>query len=128
MAVDMNRDETEHAQAEPKLKTGSEIPAAKKLELINMVSYQSGAVVSRAVLGRKLGNVTLFAFDEEQRLSEHTAPFDVLADILEGAAEIVIEGERFELHAGEIILMPGNRPHALRAISRFKMLLIMIRS
>ena len=77
-----------------------------------MVSYQSGAVVSRVVLGRKLGNVTLFAFDEQQGLSEHSAPFDALADILEGAAEIVIEGERFELHAGEVILMPGNRPHA----------------
>lgn len=85
-------------------------------------------MVSRVLIRRDKGNVTLFAFDEGQELSEHTAPFDALVYLLEGNAEILISGKAFNLGAGDTILMPANRPHALRAISRFKMLLTMIRS
>jgi quercetin dioxygenase-like cupin family protein len=97
-------------------------------QAVNLVSYQEGAVVSRVLLRRDTGNVTLFAFDEGQELSEHTAPFDAMVHVLEGRVEIKIAGQPFELGAGEMILMPANQPHALRALSRFKMLLTMIRS
>ena len=109
-------------------KTKGEIVPAEADRLVELASYQEGSVVSRVLLRRSTGNVTLFTFDEGQELSEHTAPFDALVHVLEGKAEIVIAGKPFQLGAGEVILMPANRPHALRAISRFKMLLIMIRS
>jgi quercetin dioxygenase-like cupin family protein len=109
-------------------KTKGEIVPAEVDRVVELASYQEGSVVSRVLIRRSTGNVTLFAFDEGQELSEHTAPFDALVHVLEGKAEIVIAGKPFQLGAGEVILMPANRPHALRAISRFKMLLIMIRS
>ena len=109
-------------------KTKGEIVPAEADRLVELASYQEGSVVSRVLLRRSTGNVPLFTFDEGLELSEHTAPFDALVHVLEGKAEIVIAGKPFELGAGEVILMPANRPHALRAISRFKMLLIMIRS
>ena len=87
-----------------------------------------GAVVSREIVKKSTGNVTLFAFDEGQGLSEHTAPFDALVQVVDGQAEITISGDRHVVAAGEIILMPANRPHALKALGRFKMMLIMIRS
>ncbi len=98
------------------------------LNLVEMVKYQDGAVVSRQVVKEDAGNVTLFAFDQEQGLSEHTAPYDALAHILEGEAEITISGKPFHLKAGEVILMPANEPHALKATQKFKMLLTMIRA
>jgi quercetin dioxygenase-like cupin family protein len=85
-------------------------------------------VVSRTLLHRTAGTVTLFAFDEGQGLSEHTAPFDALAHILEGVAEITISGKPLTLGAGEVVLMPANQPHALKATSKFKILLTMIQS
>jgi quercetin dioxygenase-like cupin family protein len=94
----------------------------------DLVDYQSDAIVSREVLKKKTGSVTLFAFDAGQGLSEHTAPFDALVQVLDGEAEIIIAGKRHRVRAGELILMPANRPHALRAVQRFKMMLIMIRS
>jgi quercetin dioxygenase-like cupin family protein len=109
-------------------KAKGEIVPAEANRVVELASYQEGSVVSRILIRRSTGNVTLFAFDESQELSEHTAPFDALVHVLEGDAEIVIAGKPFQLGAGEVILMPANRPHALRAISRFKMLLIMIRS
>jgi len=109
-------------------KTKGEIVPAEADRLVELANYQEGSVVSRVLIRRGTGNVTLFAFDEGQELSEHTAPFDALVHVLEGKAEIAIAGKSFQLGAGEAILMPANRPHALRAISRFKMLLIMIRS
>ncbi len=109
-------------------RTKGEIAPAEADRLVELGSYQPGSVVSRVLIRRSTGNVTLFAFDEGQELSEHTAPFDAFVHVLEGTAEIVIDGERFALGAGEVILLPANRPHALRAISKFKMLLIMIRS
>jgi len=98
------------------------------LKFIDLVDYQEGAVVSRTIVDKKTGTVTLFAFDEGQGLSEHTAPFDALVYILDGEAEIVISGKAFRVKAGEIIIMPANEPHALRAVKKFKMVLVMIRS
>lgn len=96
--------------------------------VVDMVGYQDGAVVSRTVLKQPAGNVTLFAFDAGQELSEHTAPYDALVQVLDGEAEITIAGRPHRLRAGDLILMPANKPHALRAPARFKMLLTMIRS
>ena len=109
-------------------KPKGEIVPAEADRVVELASYQEGSVVSRVLIRRSTGNVTLFAFDEAQELTEHTAPFDALVHVLDGKAEIVIAGKSFQLGPGEVILMPANRPHALRAISRFKMLLIMIRS
>jgi quercetin dioxygenase-like cupin family protein len=107
---------------------GSELQPAERVQLGKLVSYQPGAVVSRALISRKAGTVTLFAFDAGQGLSEHTAPYDALAHILEGEAEITISGRPLKLAGGETVLMPANQPHALKALSPFKMLLTMIRS
>jgi quercetin dioxygenase-like cupin family protein len=93
-----------------------------------LVNYQEGAVVSREILKKPTGNVTLFAFDDGQGLSEHTAPFDALVQVLEGEAEITIAGQPRRLGGGEMILMPAGQPHALRALKPFKMILTMIRS
>lgn len=95
---------------------------------VELVGYQDGAVVSRSVLKGATGNVTLFAFDAGQELSEHTAPYDALVQVLDGEAEITIAGEPHRLRGGDLIVMPANRPHAVRAIARFKMMLTMIRS
>ena len=128
MVVNANIEEMARPAVEDETKSRSEIPAANTVELGNIVSYQAGAVVSRAIVSRKTGTITLFAFDAGQGLSEHTAPFDALVHVLEGKAEIAIDGEPFQLSGGEAILLPANRPHAVRATSRFKMLLVMIRS
>ena len=94
----------------------------------DLVSYQKGAIVSREIIRRKTGTVTLFAFDKGQGLSEHTAPFDALVHLLDGEAEITISGQPHHVTAGDLLLMPANEPHALHATKRFKMLLTMIRS
>jgi quercetin dioxygenase-like cupin family protein len=104
------------------------MPSAEVVPLIDLVNYQEGAVVSRTLAKRATGTVTLFAFDEGQGLSEHTAPFDALAHLLEGEAEIVVAGKPLRAAAGEAVLMPANQPHSLKALTRFKMLLTMIRS
>lgn len=101
---------------------------AKVARLNDLVDYQEGSVVSRTVIDRKTGSVTLFAFDVGQGLSEHTVPYDALVHLLEGKAKIVISGKEFRLKEGETIIMPANEPHALKAISRFKMLLMMIKA
>ncbi len=105
-----------------------EIPPAQPVLLADLVNYQDGSIVSRVLLSRETGTVTLFAFDEEQSLSEHTAPFDALVQMLEGEMEISIDHKPFGVKIGTLILLPANRPHALRAITRSKMLLTMIRS
>jgi len=92
------------------------------------VAYQAGSVVSREIMSQKTGTVTLFAFDEGQGLSEHTAPFDALVYLLDGHAEIIISGKSFQLREGEMIIMPAKAPHALKAVKRFKMILTLIRS
>ncbi len=101
---------------------------AKVLKLAELADYQEGAVVSRTLLDKKTGTVTFFAFDEGQGLSEHTAPFDALVYLLDGEAEIVISGKPFHLKEGEMVIMPANQPHSLRAVKKFKMILTMIRS
>ncbi|HKV24736.1 MAG TPA: cupin domain-containing protein [Candidatus Acidoferrum sp.] len=105
-----------------------ELPVAEVTPLVELVAYQDGAVVSRTLVKRATGTVTLFAFDEGQGLSEHTAPFDALAHLLEGSAEIVVAGKPLVTKSGEAVLMPANKPHSLKALTRFKMLLTMIRS
>lgn len=105
----------------------TEIQAAEPVLLLEMVDYQEGSIVSRVLLGRDTGSITLFAFDEGQGLSEHTAPFDALVQLLEGEIEISIDGEPFHVQVGNILLMPANHPHALKAVKRSKMLLAMIR-
>ena len=92
-----------------------------------LADYQEGSVVSRTVIDRKIGTVTVFAFDVGEGLSEHTAPFDALVHVIDGAAEITISGEMIKVGAGEMIIMPAGKPHSLRAAERFKMVLIMIR-
>ena len=101
--------------------------AGTVLKFGDLVSYQAGSVVSRVILKQKGGNVTVFAFDAGQELSEHTAPFDALASVIDGEAEITISGKPTRVASGESIIMSANQPHALKAISRFKMVLTMIR-
>ena len=101
---------------------------AEVVRLADLVNYQEGSVVSRTIVKRETGTVTLFAFDEGQGLSEHTAAFDAVAHLLEGEAEITVSGKPLRVTAGEAVLMPANQPHALKALSRFKMLLTMVRS
>ena len=98
------------------------------IRLVDLADYQEGSVVSRTIIDKKTGTVTFFAFDEGQGLSEHTAPFDALVYLLDGEAEIVISGRPIYVKGGEMVIMPANQPHALRAIKNFKMILIMIRS
>lgn len=96
--------------------------------LADMVQYQNDSVVSKTIVEKTTGTVTLFAFDAGQGLSEHRAPFDALVQVLDGEVEISISGKPFRLKQGEMIIMPANEPHALKSISKFKMLLTMIRS
>jgi quercetin dioxygenase-like cupin family protein len=106
----------------------SEIRESLALCAKDLVSYQEGSIVSRTLLKRQTGNVTLFAFDDAQCLSEHTSPFDALVHVLEGDVEISIDGKPLRAASGDMVLMPANHPHALKALTRFKMVLIMIRS
>lgn len=101
--------------------------APSRRRMTEMVAYQEGAVVSRTVLKGETGSVTLFAFDAGQSLSEHTVPYDALVHVLDGTARITIAGERHNLETGDSIVMPANRPHAVQAPQRFKMVLTMIR-
>jgi quercetin dioxygenase-like cupin family protein len=104
------------------------VTEAKTVRLLDLIDYQDGAVVSREVLRKKTGTITLFAFDEEQGLSEHTTAFDALANVLEGELEITISGDPLRVKQGEMVIMPAGQPHAVNAIKKSKMLLIMIRS
>ena len=96
--------------------------------LIEMIDYQEGSVVSRTIVKKEKGTVTLFAFDKDEGLSEHTAPFDALVYVVDGEAEITVSGTASRVKRGEMILLPAGEPHALTAIERFKMLLIMIKA
>lgn len=98
------------------------------LDLEGLVDYQDGAVVSRTIVKKSTGSVTLFAFDGGETLSEHTSPFDAMVQILDGKGEFTIEGQPFHLSQGQMLIMPADKPHAVTATERFKMLLTMIRS
>jgi len=101
---------------------------AKALKLAALVAYQKGSVVSSEVIRKKTGTVTVFAFDKDEGLSEHTAPFDALVYILDGEAQITISRRPYKVKCGEFIILPVNKPHSLKALKRFKMMLVMIRS
>jgi len=98
------------------------------LDLETLLDYQEGAVVSRMLMNKKIGTVTLFSFDKGEGLSEHTAPFDALVYIIDGKAEIIISKKVYILEKGQMITMPANDPHALKALKRFKMMLIMVKA
>jgi quercetin dioxygenase-like cupin family protein len=106
----------------------STAPKSEVLKIADLASYQEGSVVSRQITKADAGNVTLFAFDAGQELSEHTAPYDALVHILDGEAEVRVSGVPHALTAGEAIIMPADEPHALKAVTQFKMLLTMIRA
>ena len=101
---------------------------SQTLTLNDMITYQEGSVVSRTLVDKKVGTLTLFAFGAGQGLSEHTAPYDATIQVIDGEAEVIIEGKSHAVVAGQLIIMPANRPHLVRANQRFKMLLIMIRA
>lgn len=101
---------------------------AQAMRLCDLVDYHEGSVVSRTIIDKKAGTVTLFAFDEGQGLSEHTAPFDALVYVFDGEAEITISGKTLHLGEGEMVIMPAHQPHALKATKKFKMILTMIKS
>ncbi len=100
----------------------------QKQQLNSLAEYQSGSVISKVLLKKKSGNITFFAFDKEEGLSEHTAPFDAYVQIIDGKADITISGTVHTLSAGEMIIMPAHKPHSLKAVESFKMLLVMIKS
>jgi quercetin dioxygenase-like cupin family protein len=100
---------------------------AKVLDLKDLVAYQDGTVASRMLVNKKVGTITIFSFDKNEGLSEHTAPFNALVTILDGEAEVWIDGQTFEVREGQSIILPANVPHALSAVTRFKMMLTMIR-
>ena len=104
------------------------LPVSEVVQLNELIEYQEGSVISRTLLNKETGTITLFAFDKGQGLSEHTAPFDALVSLLDGEAEINISGKPFSLKQGEMIIMPANEPHALKAVKQFKMILTMIKS
>lgn len=104
------------------------VALGEALNLANLAGYQDGAVVSRTVIDKPVGTITAFAFDAGEGLSEHTAPYDAFVQVIDGEAEINIDGKPRNVTAGEIIIMPANIPHSLRAVKRFKMLLVMIRA
>jgi quercetin dioxygenase-like cupin family protein len=114
-------EENKHARRLEKL-------VATPANLAGLVDYQEGAVVSRIVIGKSVGTVTLFAFDEGQTLSEHTTPFEALVCALDGKAEFAVSGKPHMLQAGDAIILPANESHSVRALTKFKMLLVMIRS
>jgi quercetin dioxygenase-like cupin family protein len=114
---------------EPKSKSNStDSIISKALKLINLVQYQEGSVVSRTIIEKQVGTVTLFAFAEGQGLSEHTAPYDAMVFVFDGEVQITISGKPISLGKGEITIMPANEPHALKAIKDFKMMLVMIKA
>ncbi|MDG6258148.1 MAG: cupin domain-containing protein [Methanomicrobiaceae archaeon] len=99
----------------------------KALRLKDLIEYQEGTVASRMIINNPAGSITLFSFDTDERLSEHTAPYDALVTILDGECEVWLSGETHHLHEGDTIIFPANAPHALSAVTRFKMALTMIR-
>jgi quercetin dioxygenase-like cupin family protein len=109
-------------------KEASKQLVAKASNLEGLIDYQEGSVVSRTIIDKKTGTITLFAFDENQGLSEHTAPYDAMVYVLDGEVDVTISGKPVRLKQGEMTIMPANEPHALTAKTKFKMLLIMIKS
>lgn len=124
------RSQAGHRKAQKGKAAGEEAGAlrGRVLDAARLVAYQPGAVVSRTLIDKKVGTVTLFAFDKGSGLSEHTAPYDALVQVLEGEAEVTIAGAASIVKQGQMVIMPARQPHALRAPKRFKMMLVMIRA
>ena len=101
---------------------------ARPFSYAELVDYQEGSIVSRTIIDKPVGTITVFAFDKGQNLSEHTAPYDALVEVIDGTGTITIEGRDYEVRAGQQIIMPADRPHAVEARERFKMVLVMIRA
>jgi len=110
---------------EPK---GSNSLKTQATNLVSLIDYQEGSVVSRTLIDKNVGTLTLFAFDEGQGLSEHTAPFDAFVYIIDGEAEVLISNKAYSVGTSEMIIMPANEPHSLKALEKFKMMLVMIRA
>jgi len=106
----------------------SEDLTGQVVAMVNLVEYQPGSIVSRTIMDKPAGTLTLFAFDNGQGLSEHTAPFDAMVYVIDGAAEVIIAGKSHTVKQGEMVIMPANQPHALKAPQRFKMMLVMVKS
>ena len=106
----------------------SDLVPGQKARIASLVSYQTGSVVSRAIISHRAGTVTVFAFDEGEGLSEHMAPYDALLQLLEGEAEVIVAGNGNLMEQGEAIMLPAGKPHALQALGKCKILLTMIRS
>ncbi|HOV11845.1 MAG TPA: cupin domain-containing protein [Bacteroidales bacterium] len=106
----------------------NEFECSKVFEFTGMVDYADGAVVSRTIIKKPTGTVTVFAFDKGEGLSEHTAPFNALVNVVDGKADIIINGKSHLLDAGQSVIMPANIPHAVKALEKFKMVLVMIKS
>lgn len=102
--------------------------AGQALDVLSLINYQEGSVVSRTIADKPVGTVTVFAFDDGQGLSEHTAPYDAIVHIIDGEVDVTISGNVVRAKAGEIVIMPANQPHSLKAVGKFKMILIMIRA
>ena len=100
----------------------------QKNNLESLLDYQKDSVVSKTIIGKKTGTITLFAFDKEQGLSEHTAPYDAMVYVVDGEAQVTIAGNELVLKKGETIILPANKPHSVKALSQYKMLLVMIKS
>jgi quercetin dioxygenase-like cupin family protein len=115
----MNNDQTSPSKG---------IASSQVTKLVELIGYQTGAIVSRELIKGHAGSITIFSFDEDQGLSEHKTPFDALVQVLEGEVEVSIEGKPHHVESGEIILMPAQKLHALKALKRFKMILTMLRS
>ncbi len=109
-------------------KSISTIKPGESFNMVSSINYSDGSVVSKTIVDKKTGTLTLFAFDKDQGLSEHTAPYDAIVEIIDGKCEITIDGEPRTVSNGEMIIMPANHPHALRAVEKFKMILIMIKA
>jgi quercetin dioxygenase-like cupin family protein len=108
--------------------SGNEFEKAKVFSFNESVEYSDGGIVSKTVLKKQTGNISLFSFDKGEALSEHTAPFDAMIQVVDGRGEIIIDGKSYFLEAGHVIIMPANIPHAVKAVERFKMVLTMIKS
>jgi quercetin dioxygenase-like cupin family protein len=106
----------------------SERLVARPFSYAELVDYQEGSIVSRTIIDKPVGTITVFAFDKGQNLSEHTAPYDALVEVIEGTGSITIDGTAYEVRTGQQIIMPADKPHAVEARERFKMVLIMIRA
>ncbi len=113
---------------EEQKKNHKNLATAQIMKIISLAEYQENSIVSRALIDKKTGTVTFFAFDQGQGLSEHVAPFDAVISILEGEAEVAISGKIFRLRDGEMIILPAHKPHALKATKKFKMMLTMIKA